>query len=105
MHRQRHAKIVATVGRALLVWTDAGPRLSLGNFAALFGDPRIASAALNTLVAGTCTTVLSLLLGFTLAFLVARTDMPGRRWLETGKLLHRGNNLEEIAEILRRPSR
>ena len=78
---------LATVGRALLVWTETGPRLSLANFMALFGDPRFASAALNTLIAGVCTTVFSLFLGFTLAFLVSRTDMPGRRWLETANLV------------------
>ena len=77
----------ATVLRSLLVWTGDSPSLSAGNFVTLFTDPRFVSAALNTLIAGVTTTVLSLLLGFTLAFLVARTDMPGRRWLETANLV------------------
>ena len=78
---------LATLVRALIVWTDAGPRPSLGNFVDLFTDPRFLSAAANTLVAGVFTTIFSLLLGFSLAFLVARTDMPGRRWLDTANLV------------------
>ncbi len=82
---------LATAIRALLVWPDApaaaGPHLSLDNFRHLFGDSHFAGAAANTLIAGVCTTVLSLLLGFTLAFLVSRTDMPGRRWLDTANLV------------------
>jgi iron(III) transport system permease protein len=78
---------LATVTRSMLVWTDDSPRLSFGNFIALFGDPRFGGAAVNTLVAGVCTTVLSLVLGFSLAFLATRTDMPGRRWLGTANLV------------------
>ncbi len=78
---------LATVVRSLLVWRDDSPHLSLGNFANLFGDARFVSAATNTLVAGVCTTFFSLILGFSLAFLVCRTDMPGRRWLETANLV------------------
>ncbi|MGE0223836.1 MAG: ABC transporter permease [Acetobacteraceae bacterium] len=78
---------LATIIRALLVWDAASVFVSLDNFARLFGDPRFLSAALNTLIAGACTTALALLLGFSLAWLVARTDMPGRSWLETANLV------------------
>lgn len=78
---------LATVVRSLLVWRDDSPHLSLGNFANLFGDPRFLSAATNTLIGGVCTTFFSLVLGFSLAFLVCRTDMPGRKWLETANLV------------------
>ncbi len=78
---------LATLVRALIVWTDAGPRPSLDNFVNLFTDPRFLSAAANTLIAGVFTTIFSLLLGFSLAFLVARTDMPGRQWLDTANLV------------------
>ena len=77
----------ATVVRSLLLWGPDGPSLSLANYIGLLTDPRIHSAALNTLIAGSCTTVLAMLLGFTLAWLVARTDMPGRGWLETANLV------------------
>jgi iron(III) transport system permease protein len=78
---------LATVARSLLVWNDTAVSLSFQNFVNLLTDPRIAAAAVNTLIAGSCTTVLALLLGFSLAWLVARTDMPGRSWLETGNLV------------------
>ena len=78
---------LATVARSLLVWDGDVASVSLNNFARLFTDPRFVSAALNTLIASGCTTVLALLLGFSLAWLVARTDMPGRGWLETANLV------------------
>ena len=78
---------LATVARSLLVWDGDVASVSLNNFARLFTDPRFVRAALNTLIAGGCTTVLAMLLGFSLAWLVARTDMPGRGWLETANLV------------------
>jgi len=78
---------LATVVRSLLAWDGESPSLSLNNFVRLFTDPRFADAIVNTLIAGGCTTVLSMALGFTLAWLVARTDMPGRAWFETGNLI------------------
>ncbi len=79
--------ILAIVIRGLLVWTGDSFHLSTDNFIDLLGDPRFGGAVANTFVAGVFTTALSLLLGFTLAFLVTRTDMPGRRWLGTANLL------------------
>ncbi len=78
---------LATIIRSLLVWDGDSVAIEAGNFLRLFGDPRFVSAALNTLIAGSCTTILALLLGFSLAWLVARTDMPGRSWLETANLV------------------
>ena len=78
---------LATVVRSLLAWEGDSPSVSLNNFVRLFTDPRFADAIANTLIAGGCTTVLSMALGFTLAWLVARTDMPGRAWFETGNLI------------------
>lgn len=78
---------LATVIRSLLVWTGDTAHLSLGNFGALFTDPRFGGAALNTLIAGVCTTALSLALGFSLAFLVTRTNMPGRQFLGIANLV------------------
>lgn len=78
---------LATVVRSILVWDGDAVGVSLDNFARLFGDPRFASAAVNTLIAGGLTTFFAMVLGFTLAWLVARTDMPGRGWFETGNLV------------------
>ena len=73
---------LATVIRSLLFWDADGGRLSLQNFATLFHDPRFYQAVGNTLLGGAGATVLSCLLGFALAWIVSRTDMPGRRWFE-----------------------
>ena len=78
---------LATVVRSVLVWDGDAIGVSIANFVALFTDPRFSSAALNTLIAGGFTTVFAMALGFTLAWLVARTDMPGRSWFETGNLV------------------
>jgi iron(III) transport system permease protein len=78
---------VATVARSLLEWGPDGARLSAANFAGLLADPRFWSAALNTVIAGAATTACSLVLGFGLAWVVARTDLPGRGWFETLNLV------------------
>src|ERR1700687_4291530 len=73
---------LATVVRSLLFWDGDDVGLSLRNFNMLFHDPRFYQAVGNTLLAGAGATVLSCLLGFTLAWIVSRTDLAGRRWLE-----------------------
>jgi iron(III) transport system permease protein len=73
---------LATAIRSLLFWDAGGGHLSLQNFNALFQDPRFYQAVGNTLLAGAGATVLSCLLGFALAWIVSRTDLPGRRWFE-----------------------
>lgn len=57
-----------------------GP-LSLEPYRALLGSPLGWEAVRNTLVMGAVTTLLALALGATLAWLVARTDIPGKRAL------------------------
>lgn len=79
--------LLSTLVRSMLVWTDAGPRVSLANFGRLLNEGRFFAAVGNTLLCGAATTVCSCVLGFTLAWLVARTDMPGRRWLDAGNLV------------------
>jgi iron(III) transport system permease protein len=73
---------LATAIRSLLFWDAGGGHLSLQNFNALFQDPRFYQAVGNTLLAGAGATVLSCLLGFVLAWIVSRTDLPGRQWFE-----------------------
>ena len=79
--------LLAMLIRSLLVWEGDAARLSLANFARVLSEPRVWAAIGNTALCGIGTTVLSCALGFTLAWLVARTDMPGRRWLEVGNLV------------------
>jgi iron(III) transport system permease protein len=78
---------LATIIRSGLYWDASGVSVSLRNFTALFSDGRFYQAVGNTLIAGTGATILSCLLGFTLAWIVARTDIPGRGWFETLNLV------------------
>jgi iron(III) transport system permease protein len=78
---------LATVIRSVLTWDAAGPALSLKNFAGLFADPRFYQAAGNTILCGLGATAISCVLGLSLAWVVSRTDMPGRRWFEVFNLV------------------
>ena len=78
---------LATVIRSLLYFDREGGGLSLQNFVGLFGDPRFYQAVGNTLIAGAGATMISCVLGFSLAWVVSRTDMPGRRWFEIFNLV------------------
>lgn len=79
--------VVATLVRSLLYWPGETPTLSLQNFTALVSDPRFRDAVLNTLICGLGATIFSTLLGFSLAWIVSRTDLPGRSWFEVGNLI------------------
>jgi iron(III) transport system permease protein len=60
---------------------DDDKRLTMGNFVTLFTSSRMHEVISNTVVFAVLTTVIAVLLGMTIGFLVIRTDMPGRRWL------------------------
>lgn len=78
---------LATVVRSALYWDASGPALSWHNFSGLFADPRFYQAAANTVICGLGATVVSCVLGLGLAWVVSRTDMPGRRWFEIFNLV------------------
>jgi iron(III) transport system permease protein len=80
---------LATFIRSFLYWSPDGAAVavSLQNFASLLGDPRFHAAALNTLICGVGATVFSTMLGLSLAWVVSRTDMPGRSWFEVGNMI------------------
>jgi iron(III) transport system permease protein len=78
---------IATVVRSALVWDQRGPALSWRNFYGLFADPHFYQAAANTLICGAGATIISGALGLGLAWVVSRTDMPGRRWFEIFNLV------------------
>src|SRR3984893_18305015 len=78
---------LATVIRSMLYWDASGPALSWLNFSGLFADPRFYQAAGNTIICGIGATLISCVLGFSLAWVVSRTDMPGRRWFEVFNLV------------------
>ncbi len=73
--------------RSLLVWQDDGAHLSIVNFSHLLSDPRFYIAVGNTLICGFATTILSVVFGISLAWIVARTDLPGKAWFETLNLV------------------
>lgn len=72
--------VVGTVVRSVLAPRLHAAGLTLVNFAALFSNPHFYDAVINTAIAGTGATVLSCLFGFSLSWIVARTDIPGRSW-------------------------
>jgi len=79
--------VLATVVRSALYWDASGPALSWQNFSGLFADPRFYQAAGNTIICGIGATIISCLLGLSLAWVVSRTDVPGRRWFEVFNLV------------------
>ena len=58
--------------------------LGVGNWQDAFGDPRLRATLLNTVSLGLTYQAISLAAGILLAWLIARTDLPGRNWLEFG---------------------
>ena len=56
---------------------------TLANYAAVFSNPRLVRVVLNTAWVALVATTLALFAGSAMAWLVARTDIPGRRVLET----------------------
>jgi iron(III) transport system permease protein len=54
------------------------------NWRAVFTQPEMIDALLNTVSLSIARQAFALVLGAMLAWLIARTDLPGRRWLEVG---------------------
>lgn len=83
------ALIVLPIGFVLLsAFTDRVPRPGNISLAGMGWDnfstaisPTARAAGLNSLIVGASTAVLAVALGFALAFLTARTDVPGRRFM------------------------
>ena len=78
---------VATVARSVLAGPEGELALSLRNFAALFADDRFHRALGVTAITGLVATLLSCFFGLALAWIVARTDTPGRSWFDTLNLV------------------
>jgi iron(III) transport system permease protein len=58
---------------------DGTAELGLGNYQALLASPAVWQAAGNSVLLGLATTVISVLLGFVVAYGIERTAMPGKR--------------------------
>ena len=76
------APLIAMMVQSLAPGEDAAPGWTLAHFTALATNSNFLEATLNTLFCGTVVTALSTLIGFVLAWLVSRTDMPGRGGFE-----------------------
>lgn len=59
----------------------------LGNYATYFGDRALVRATFNSLWTAFATTIGCIVIGVPLAFLVARTDVPGKRIVQTTAVL------------------
>lgn len=76
---------------ALLLWNSfregaLGQQTSfgLGNWSAALTQPRILDALWNTLTLAVTRQTLSVLAGVAIAWVLARTNVPGRNWIEMG---------------------
>ena len=78
---------MAGLVRSLLLWVADDPQVSLANYAWLFTDRRIQTAAINSLICGTGAMSISLVLGTSLAWIVSRTNVPGREIFKTLNLI------------------
>ena len=67
--------LLAVLGQAFF----EGAGLSLGKIKEVFTQANIIQAVVNTLIVSVLTTVLAAGIGVTLAWLIARSDMPGKR--------------------------
>lgn len=61
---------------------DASAKISLGAYGFVFSDPDFWTALVTTLAVAGGMTLIAVPLGAVLAFLMVRTDVPGRSWLE-----------------------
>lgn len=77
----------ATILRSLVLPGEGELAFSVRNFAALFQDSRFYSALANTLITGVGAMVVSCAFGLGLAWLVTRTDLPGKGWFDTLNLV------------------
>ena len=79
---------LSTVLRSFIVAPEAGPPVfGLSNFLDLIKDQAFLEAATNTILSGAGATLFSGVFGFSLAWIVARTEIPGRSWFEVLNLV------------------
>src|SRR5262245_45008150 len=61
--------------------------LTLANYAAVFTEPGLVAALVNSIVISTATTFFSILLGLPMAWGVSRTTMPGKQFIRLAVLV------------------
>jgi hypothetical protein len=79
---------LSTLLRSVIVAPETGPSVfALSNFLDLIKDRAFFDAVSNTIISGAGATLFSGILGFSLAWIVSRTDIPGRNWFEVLNLV------------------
>ena len=78
---------LATVVRSLLTGAEGSLAFGLGNFTGMFTNKRFWESLGMTALMGAGATVLACAFGLGLAWIVARTDIPGRRLFDTLNLI------------------
>ena len=79
--------IISTLGRSIIAGDNAYTDFTLANFAGLVADPAIQKGAVNTVITGFLVTIFASAIGCALAWIIARTDVPGRRTFEILNLI------------------
>lgn len=79
--------ILITILRSFNAEDNAWAHFTLANYAGLLSDPAIRQGALNTVVTGFLVTIFASLIGCALAWIIARTDVPGRNTFEILNLI------------------
>jgi iron(III) transport system permease protein len=81
------APLAAMLMQSFVLPGRDGSVVSFTNFTVLLNDKTFHETVVNTLIVGFAVTLLSTILGFSLAWLVARTDLPGRGLFEILNLI------------------
>lgn len=81
--------VVYPLALLLIASFEVGPfgqetTIGLGNWVTAFTDPQLQNAIINTLTLTGTRQLIGFFVGVVVAFLLARTNVPGRHWLEFG---------------------
>ena len=76
--------VLGSFSTAVMPTDFISSKLSLSNYAQVWSDPDILSVVGNTVIYVVATAAISISVAFTLAWLVERTDIPGKIWIYAG---------------------
>ncbi len=79
--------ILMTMLRSVMAEDNVYTHFTLANYSGMLADSAVRQGAVNTLVTGFCVTVFASLIGCGLAWIIARTDVPGRNTFEILNLI------------------
>jgi iron(III) transport system permease protein len=79
--------IFSTLLRSVIAEDNAWTHFTFANFSGLAADPAVRQGAINTLMTGFLVTIFASFIGCALAWIIARTDVPGRNTFEILNLI------------------